>query len=79
MKDQQDDDQRLEQWAEYRRDIPGEPEVFTRQVMDRIAANQPERIAPPSQTTTRCPNLAMTAACAAAGIGKIWVLLHLAI
>ena len=78
MKDQQDYDQRLEQWAEYRRDIPGEPEAFTRQVMDRIGANQPERIAP-SQTAARGPNLAMTAACAAAGIGKIWVLLHLTI
>ena len=79
MKDHQDDDQRLEQWARYRRGIPDEPEAFTRQVMDRIAANQPERNAPPSETAVRYPNLPLTAACAAAGIGKIWVLLHLAI
>ncbi|MGI9243841.1 MAG: hypothetical protein ACR2RV_23795 [Verrucomicrobiales bacterium] len=78
MKDHQDDDQRLEQWAEYRRDTPEAPEAFTRQVMDRIAANQPERSAP-TQPAARCPRLALTAACAAAGIGKVWVLLHLTI
>ena len=70
--------QLIEQWTKHRTHAPDDTAAFTRAVIDRIAADQAERSAPP-QAVPRLPRLAIATACAAVGIGKFLIVLRLSI
>lgn len=71
-------DTRLEQWAEQRRTREFDSGEFTRSVMDRIRTHE-GRVAQTRDPAPRFQQVALTAACTTAGIGKILIVIHLAI
>ncbi len=72
-------DHRLERWATYRRrNGRADSTDLTREVMRRIAAMDSTEHAP-RRKPPRLKRLALTSACAATGIGKVLVILHLSI
>ena len=75
---QDEQDARLEQWAEHRRSREFDSREFTRSVMERIRPHE-RGAAPTREPAPRFQQVALTAACATAGIGKILIVIHLAI
>lgn len=71
-------DARLDQWAEHRRTRELDSGDFTRLVMDRIRMHEPGA-ATPREPVPRFQQVALTAACATAGVGKILIVIHIAI
>lgn len=73
------EDARLERWAAHRRaDKTGDPAEFTGAVMDRILSADREPAAPEQRPAPKFQRVALTSACAAAGIGKMLILIHIA-
>ena len=74
-----ENDQRLERWATYRRrDAQADSTDLTREVMGRIAAMDSSKRAP-KRRAPRLRRLALTSTCAAAGVGKVLLILHFSI
>lgn len=77
MRDTDTSDQLLQRWVAHRRAEIGETSGFERKVMERIQAMEvkdPASEPPP----TRLQQVALTSASAAAGITKVFIILHLA-